>query len=174
MNPVQLPLLDEDGCRELESELVDRIYDFNVDATGYADGRLIGGAIRNDAGDLIAGYSGHTWGGCCVITHLWVAQSFRGRGLGRQLLESAETEALRRNCRHAIVSTHSFQAPGFYERMGFDPVATVADWPAGHSAAIYRRILPRTPGTMQPLHDQHVHGGDSSDATSNDAVRESV
>ena len=68
-----------------------------------------------------------------MVTHLWVAENCRSQGLGRWLLESAEAEALRRNCSQVILSTHSFQAPGFYERQGFAPVASVQDWPAAHS-----------------------------------------
>jgi GNAT superfamily N-acetyltransferase len=141
LNARHVTLLDEEEAGALEQALVDRIYDFNVEATGYSNGRLIGGSIRSDTGELVAGYSGHTWGGCCVITHLWVAAGRRGRGLGGRLLESAESEALRRHCTQLIVSTHSFQAPAFYERAGFDRVATVADWPTGHSTGIYRKAL---------------------------------
>jgi GNAT superfamily N-acetyltransferase len=147
MDARHVTLFDDEECRALEQALVDRLYEFNVEATGYADGRLMGGSIRSDAGDLMAGYSGHSWGRCCVITHLWVAESCRGRGLGRRLLESAAAEALRANCTQVILSTHSFQAPGFYERMGFDRMASVEDWPHGHSTAIYRKVLARGPGT---------------------------
>lgn len=159
MNTRHPVLLDEEDCRELEQALVDRIYEFNVQATGYGDGRLIGGCIRSEAGDLVAGYSGHTWGGCCVVTHLWVTESCRHRGLGRWLLESAEAEAFRRNCSQIILSTHSFQAPGFYERLGFARVASVEDWPKGHSATVYRKILVRDPGTMPVLQDAGRLGG---------------
>lgn len=133
--------LDEFESRELEELLVDRIYEFNAKATGYSDGMMIGGCVRTPAHDLVGGYSGHTWGGCCVITHLWVAKSSRGQGLGRRLLQSAESEAARRHCANVVVATHGFQAPGFYERMGYARVASIADWPMGHSSIFYRKVL---------------------------------
>ena len=40
-------LLDEANCIELETVLVDRIYEFNANATGYSDGQLLGGRIRD-------------------------------------------------------------------------------------------------------------------------------
>ena len=40
--------------------------------------------------------------------------SFRGRGLGRQLMELSEQEAIRRACRYARLATSDFQAPGFF------------------------------------------------------------
>ena len=126
--------------------LADRIYEFNARATGYRDGRLLGGCVRTDADELIAGFSGHTWGGCCTITHLWVSEKHRGQGLGAALLEGAEAEAVRRDCAHVFLATHSFQAPEFYERMGYARVCAVSDWPRGHSNIFYRKVLQRANG----------------------------
>jgi ribosomal protein S18 acetylase RimI-like enzyme len=138
-------LHDDAPCQALEGVLDEHLYAFNVEATGLADGRLIGGRVRDGAGALLGGFSGHTWGGVCVLTHLWVAPAQRGRGLGRDLLAQAEAEALRRGCADAIVLTHDFQAPDFYERAGYRRVASIADWPAGHANHVYRKRLGGTP-----------------------------
>ena len=68
MNNV-IPCGDQAECEALGSFLADRIYEFNAKATGYFDGMLLGGCIRNDAGDVIAGFNGYTWGGCCELSH---------------------------------------------------------------------------------------------------------
>src|SRR6516164_7003373 len=78
MNTPLVDLCDDRECQELEAFLVERIYEFNARATGYFDGRLIGGRLRNEAGEIIAAFNGHTWGGCCVVAHLWVHESQRG------------------------------------------------------------------------------------------------
>ena len=44
----------------------------------------------------------------------------------------AETEALRRRCVGVHLDTFDFQAPGFYERMGFEVFGVVEDHPPGH------------------------------------------
>ena len=140
MNPEttdRIELCEESECPDLEAFLVDRIYEFNADATGYFDGRLVGGRLRGQSGEVIAAFNGHTWGGCCVIAHLWVQESQRGRGLGRRLLQAAEAEAIRRGCERVILSTHSFQAPVFYERQGYEKQAVIDGWPKGHADAIY-------------------------------------
>jgi len=137
MNANPVALLDESQCQRLESFLADRIYEFNSKTTGYLDGRLLAGSIRNDAGEIIAGFSGHTWGGCCEISHLWVIETMRGQGLGRRLLEAAEAEALRRGCGQVVLSTHSFQAPEFYKRLGYQEVFEIEGRPRGHSNIIY-------------------------------------
>jgi hypothetical protein len=41
-------LHDESRCQEIEAFLADRIYEFNVKASGYADGRLVAGTIQDD------------------------------------------------------------------------------------------------------------------------------
>jgi GNAT superfamily N-acetyltransferase len=134
-------LLDEDRCRELESFLADRIYEFNSGVTGYFDGRLLGGSVRLDTGEVIAGFSGHTWGGCCEISNLWVDERHRGQGLGRTLLQEAEAEALRRGCAQVVLTTHSFQAPGFYERLGYQRKCAIEGRPAGHRDIVYVKAL---------------------------------
>jgi ribosomal protein S18 acetylase RimI-like enzyme len=141
VNAPIVELLDEAQCLELDATLVERIYEFNSEATGYTDGKLLGGCVRADSGELIAGFSGHTWGGVCVITHLWVDRQYRGRGMGQTVLQSAEAEARRRNCAHLILASHSFQAPRFYERLGYQRICTVEDWPVAHSNTVYRKPL---------------------------------
>jgi ribosomal protein S18 acetylase RimI-like enzyme len=141
MPTTTVALLDEPQCQELEAFLADRIYEFNAKATGYADGRLLAGRIRDDAGEVIAGFSGHTWGGCCEISHVWVHERHRGRGLGTALLRVAEAQARQRGCEQLVVMTHSFQAPGFYERLGYQRRYAIQGRPKGHSNIVFVKPL---------------------------------
>jgi len=143
MNTSSIELCDERECEQLEAFLVERIYEFNAQATGYFDGRLIGGRLRNEAGEVIAAANGHTWGGCCVVAHLWVHEAQRGRGLGRALLQAIEVEAARRGCEQVVLSTHSFQAPAFYERLGYKKQAVVQGRPKGYADVVYVKLLSR-------------------------------
>jgi GNAT superfamily N-acetyltransferase len=128
----------------LNAVLDDRIYEFNVDATGARDGRPFAGVLNDASGDMIGAVNGHTWGACCYIAHLWVHASQRRHGIGSALLQAAEREALRRGCRQALVFTHSFQAPAFYERHGYVRHATIPDYPYGHAQHVYLKPLTRT------------------------------
>jgi GNAT superfamily N-acetyltransferase len=90
MDEVALMVSDaDDGLRE---RLDQEIYAFNVAATGHADGRLLSIAVRGDGGELRAGLSGWTWGGCGYVEFLWVRLGDRGSGLGTRLLVTAERE----------------------------------------------------------------------------------
>ena len=99
--------------------LADRIYEFNVQATSYADGESFAAVRRDESEAIVAGASGYTWGGCCYVANLWVSEPLRARGLGRALLGAVEEHAKARGCRIVLLSSHSFQAPAFYEKMGF-------------------------------------------------------
>jgi GNAT superfamily N-acetyltransferase len=136
-----IALLDESQSQRLDSFLADRIYEFNAEITGYADGKLLGACIRSDAGEIIAGLSGYTWGGCAEISYLWVHHRHRGRGLGKKLLQAAEMEARRRGCRRLVVMTHSFQAPQFYERLGYEHRFAIEGQPRDHSNMVYIKLL---------------------------------
>ena len=112
----------------------------NIERTGIRDARLLCVAAHSADGRFQGGIHGHSWGGYCEIKTIFVAEEQRGRGLGRLMMEAMEAEALRRRCRQVILSTHGFQAPGFYRRLGYSCVAQIDDCPAGDS---YRLMVKR-------------------------------
>jgi len=128
-----IPCRDDAECQELRTFLADRIYEFNAKETGYFDGLLLGGCIRSETGEIIAGFNGHTWGGCCELSHVWVHERHRGQGLGTALLRSAEAEAVARACVRVVLAIRSFQAPGFYERMGYERKYAIEGRPKGRT-----------------------------------------
>ncbi|HVZ50258.1 MAG TPA: GNAT family N-acetyltransferase [Gemmatimonadaceae bacterium] len=126
---------------DVEAFLAVRIYEFNAAATGRADGEGFS-ATRLDAdGAIVAGICGHTWAGSAYVSSLWVAASWRGQGTGAALLAAAESHARARHCRMVFVATHDFQAPAFYEHMGYARTAIVRDLPPGHDTFWYAKRL---------------------------------
>jgi GNAT superfamily N-acetyltransferase len=121
--------------------LDDRIYEFNMEATGIRNGELLAIFARDAAGAIEAGLSGWTWGDCCRIDKLWVRADLRGRGLGQRLLAAAEREAVRRGCRLITLDSHSFQAPGFYQKLGYDLWAVLDGYPSPHRQCYLRKTL---------------------------------
>jgi ribosomal protein S18 acetylase RimI-like enzyme len=115
----------------LAAELNERIDEFNARATGIGDGRLLQAEFRDEGGALVAGLTGWTWGGCGYIDVLWVREDHRGRGLGRRLLDAAETEAYERGCTQIVTSSHSFQAPEMYRARGYVEYGRIDDYPRG-------------------------------------------
>jgi GNAT superfamily N-acetyltransferase len=93
------------------------------------DGRRLGALWGRTAWDWL------------LIELLFVAREMRGLGWGRRLVAAAEQEAIRRNCRGAWVDTYTFQAPGFYERLGYAVFGTLEDYPAGHRRFFLQKKL---------------------------------
>ena len=131
-SPGSAPLIVEtEPAPESIRFLEEHLYDFNVQATG-AEGNLIGLFLRTANGSQVGGVYGWTWGGTCYVRYLFVAESMRGQGEGTRLMRAVEKEAKARNCRQIVLETHDFQAPGFYQKLGFDVVGRVDDYPQGH------------------------------------------
>jgi GNAT superfamily N-acetyltransferase len=136
--PIDLQFGD---CQELETFLSERIYEFNSKATGYFDAESFGAAHRDDARKIFAGISGFLWGGCCVISYLWVADERRGEGWGTAMLKAVEKSAIDKGCKIALLSSHSFQSPNFYKRMGYEQQATIEDYPVGYADVVFTKPL---------------------------------
>lgn len=121
--------------------LDDRLHEYNVARTGINDGRRLAIILRDGHNDILAGLHGWTWGRCCEVKALWVHAQWRGQGLGTRLMSAAENEARARGAAHMVLSTHSFQAPAFYRRLGFEPVGHIEDYPVGHQSIVLRKRL---------------------------------
>jgi GNAT superfamily N-acetyltransferase len=106
---------DEDLDRRLNDEL-DR---FNAAATPDVEpARELTVRVDDDEG-LVGGVSGWTWGEAAGIGLTWVRADARGSGLGAALMTTFEGEARARGCTHVFVTSFTFQAPQFYQRLGY-------------------------------------------------------
>ena len=102
------------------------LYRHSVERTGVADRHPVA-AVATDpgAGEVIGGLWGRTELGLLFLDMFHLPESVRGEGAGGQLLALVEEEARRRGCRHAGVETSTFQAPGFYQRHGYEEFGRV-------------------------------------------------
>jgi len=121
--------------------LADQLYAYNVEQTGYDDGQYLTLWVKNPLGERLAGLHGWTWGGSCYIQDLWVQKDLRGQGYGTKLLQAAEHEARARGCHQVILDSYDFQAPGFYQKLGYEVFAVLADHPRKHRNYYLRKQL---------------------------------
>ena len=111
-------------------------------AMGLGDEAELAIFVR-DAGRIVAGITGWTWGDCCELQSLWVEPSLRGRWLGTRLLAAAEAEAAARGCSQTVHFTWAFQAGRLYERSGYELAGRVEGFPSGTDVLWYRKRLNR-------------------------------
>ncbi len=95
--------------------------------------------LRQDAA-IVAGLAGETYCGWLFVRYLWVSEELRGRGVGRDLMVRAEACARERGCHSAWLDTFSFQARGFYEKLGYREFGRL-DYPPAHSRHFLQKQL---------------------------------
>ena len=138
---IKIPPVDENPPDADVHFLEGQINQYNVETTKIVDGRLVSFLLRDERAQIVAGLYGWTWGGTCEIRYLWVREDFRNHGYGKALIEAAEREAIVRGCNQIVLDTHSFQAPLFYQRLGFEIIASHAGYPRGHYKHNLRKQL---------------------------------
>ena len=57
------------------------------------------------------------------------------------MLDAAEAEATRRGCRGVFLESYSFQAPGFYQQLGYEEFAVLEDFPRAYRRHFLRKTL---------------------------------
>ena len=97
--------------------------------------------VEDASGELMAGLVAETFGNWLEIEYLFVKEELRRQGIGTQLLQQAESEAKKRNCRFAFVNTYQFQAPAFYQKHGYQEVFTLKDYPCTGQRHYYQKDL---------------------------------
>ncbi|WP_352924767.1 GNAT family N-acetyltransferase [Mesorhizobium sp. M0698] len=90
--------------------------------------------------------AGGLWARCyydwLYIDLIFVPEQFRNRKIGTQLIESAENWALRRGCVGVWLDTFEFQAPGFYQSLGYEIFGYLPNYPRGFGRYFLRRYFP--------------------------------
>ena len=104
---------------------------------GPARPRLLVIPIHDDSGAVAGGLWGYTLFGWLHVQMLFIPEALRNRGAGTALMAAAEVEARARGCRGAHVDTFSFQAVGFYRKLGFAQFGELQDCPPGHARLFF-------------------------------------
>jgi GNAT superfamily N-acetyltransferase len=132
-------LTDRPKAADLET-LADGLDAHAADITPPRNKQDVAVFVREN-GRILAGLYGATYWDWLHIKLLWVDESLRGQGVGQRLMQMAEAEAAQRGCHAALVDTHSFQAEGFYARLGYEVFGRLEDFPLGHQRIYLQKRL---------------------------------
>lgn len=127
----------EDDRKAIVAPLVE----YNESKAGPGHGRPIVVLLRNNANDIVGGLWGHTGYGWLFTQLLVVPVDMRGQGVGTEIMQCAENEALARGCHGAWLDTFEFQARAFYERIGYQCFGELSDYPVGYSRFFMKKVL---------------------------------
>ncbi len=96
---------------------------------------------EDEEGKKLAGLVGEIFGNWLCIEYLFVCEELRGQGIGRRLMATAEEQARENGCQYAFVDTFNFQAPLFYEKLGYKEEFVLREYPYNGSRHYYTKKL---------------------------------
>ena len=104
---------------------------FNAAKAGAPGYRALVISARDARGRIVGGLCGELYWNALYVALLWVDERARGTGLGRRLMQEAERRARRAGKELVYLNTYSFQAPGFYRKLGFRSFGRIRGYPRG-------------------------------------------
>ncbi len=106
---------------------------YNTAKVGKPAYRRLVLSARDSAGRIVGGLAGELYWNALYVELLWLKEGARKSGLGRRLMQEAEKRARRAGKDLIYLNTYTFQAPGFYRKLGFRSIGRIRDYPRGES-----------------------------------------
>jgi GNAT superfamily N-acetyltransferase len=134
--------LTESTDEALRQAILAPLVEYNLSQAGPSGNRPLAVLVHDDQGNVAGGAWGYTGFQWLFIQLLVVPADARGQGLGTQIMQRAEAEALERGCVGAWLDTFEFQARGFYEKLGYACFGQIDGYPPGHARFFMKKALP--------------------------------
>lgn len=90
-----------------------------LEVTGFDEPIRRMAYIARDGQTFVGCVTANILWGTLHIRHMFIVPEYRRKGLGKQLVEKALEYGQTHGCSAAFVDTLSFQALGFYQKLGF-------------------------------------------------------
>jgi GNAT superfamily N-acetyltransferase len=119
--------------------------EFNFAATTHDNARKLAILLRDSNKQVVGGLFAWTYWNWLEVKYLWIKNELRGKGYGSQLLLAAEKEAIHRGCDSAFLDTFSFQAPNFYQKLGYSIFGVLEGFPLQHQRYFLKKNLIEVP-----------------------------
>jgi ribosomal protein S18 acetylase RimI-like enzyme len=134
----------------------------NASKAGQPDYRRLVLSARDAKGRMVGGLTGDLYWNALYVELLWLEEGVRQGGLGRRLMLDAERRARRARKDLIFLSTYSFQAPGFYRKLGFRIFGRIRDYPRGATRFFLVKDLKSRGGAASLPARRRAAGGSSS------------
>ena len=136
--------------------ILQRLAEFNRQRAAVGEVGPLAILLNDEVGTTVGGLWGDIIFRWLRIELVFVPETMRGQGVGTELVNRGEELAIARGCVGASLDTYSFQARGFYEKLGYSLVGSIEDCPPGGALHFMKKSLsPRsTAGSVCPEHEQ--------------------
>jgi ribosomal protein S18 acetylase RimI-like enzyme len=114
---------------------------YNASKAGVSRQEPIALLVRDDSGEILGGLYARVFYQWMFIELLSVPEQARGQGLGTKLMRMAEDVAREKECVGVWLDTFDFQAPGFYQKLGYSELGQIVDYPPGHKRLFFQKRL---------------------------------
>jgi len=136
--------------------LIDFLVNYNASRVGETPFRQFALFLRDpDTTEIVGGLYAYLLYDWLTIELLIVPQTHRGQGFGTELVRRAEAHAAETGCTGVWLNTFSFQARGFYEKLGYEVFGALDEHPRGSQRFFLRKRL--TPIQQTPRADSPAH-----------------
>ncbi len=113
---------------------------FNARAVGKGQYKPLTITLRQGK-EIVGGLIGASWMNWLYVDLLWLEDKYRGKGHGKTLMKKAEAEARKRGVDNVYLVTFTFQAPGFYKKLGYREFGKLKNFPPGHTRYWMKKAL---------------------------------
>lgn len=138
--PYSLTLTDT-ADEALRQAILAPLVEYNLSQAGASGNRPLAVLVHDAQGNVAGGAWGYTGFQWLFIQLLVVPADARGQGLGTQIMQRAEAEAIERGCVGAWLDTFEFQARGFYEKLGYACFGQIDGYPPGYARYFMKKAL---------------------------------
>lgn len=139
-------ILSDQPTKDELDRLHESLHEFNRSQTdGNYDlpGVEINMIARDQNGTVVGGVSASTVLKVMHLEVLWVAKEYRKFGLASKLVLGAERIGAGYGCLTTQTMSFSFQAPGFYQKIGYEVLGVYTGYPFGITETILNKPLNR-------------------------------
>jgi len=139
----ELPVISfvENPDDDVRKAILEPLTAFNAIRTGPVTTTQFALTLRGSKSGVIGGLWGVLVYDWLYIELVYIPEELRGRGLGTALLGQAEALTADRGCIGVRLDTFSFQAPAFYEKLGYRAFGRLENLPKGHERIYYTKPL---------------------------------
>jgi ribosomal protein S18 acetylase RimI-like enzyme len=135
-------VIDEKPDPALRDGVLKPLRAYNISQIGPINAEPLAILLRAPGNDeIVGGLWGQSAADWLFVDLLSVPEALRKQGIGTALMKKAEAIAIKRGCVGVWLHTATFQAPGFYEKLGYGRFGQLPDYPRGQQTFYYAKRL---------------------------------